>query len=313
MIITITLNPALDRTLHIGQPLTVGKLNRALTSHLEPGGKGINVSRTIKSLGGESIALGFCSGINGRMLKDMLTSADIHHDFVDVAGHLRINTHIIDPDGGYTEINEPGSPIEELDFLRLLDRVENYTNHENVFVVSGSVPPGFSANNYCKLCKTIKRKGCRLIVDAQGEMLLEALKCEPDFVKPNIYELAAAVGEDPTNDPDEVLASACKMLDMGAQAVCVSMGQDGAVFAAGCEQEALFVDTSPKIKNQGSASTGDAMVGAIADAVNRNLRFDELARFVVAAGRAASRLTGTAKPSLTQVYQVYETARVYIL
>ena len=80
MIITITLNPALDRTLRIEHPLEVGKLNRSSSSHLEPGGKGINVSRAVKALGGNSIALGFTAGTNGRVMKDMLTAADIHYD-----------------------------------------------------------------------------------------------------------------------------------------------------------------------------------------------------------------------------------------
>ena len=100
MIITITLNAALDRTQRIEHPLVVGKLNRATSSHLEPGGKGINVSRAIKALGGNSVALGFCAGTNGRIMKDMLTAADIHHDFVDVAGQMRVNTQIIDAQGG---------------------------------------------------------------------------------------------------------------------------------------------------------------------------------------------------------------------
>ncbi len=313
MIITITLNPAIDRTMRISQPLVVGKLNRAVSSETEPGGNGINVSRTIKALGGSSIALGFCAGTMGRMMKDMLTAADIHHDFVDIAGQIRVNVQIIDAHGGHTEINEPGSPIEEADFLRLLDRMENYMEKDNVFVLSGSTPPGFSLRNYGKLCKTIKRNGCRLIVDAQGDLLMEALKFEPDYVKPNIYELASAVGGEPTNDPEEVFVSACKLLDMGAKAVCVSMGQDGAVFAAGYEQEALYVDTSPKIYDVGSVGTGDAMVGALADAICRGLKFDDLARHVVATGRATSQLTGTEKPSLTEVYEVYETTRVYII
>ena len=100
MIITITLNAALDRTLRIEHPLVVGKLNRAVSSYLEPGGKGINVSRTIKALGGNSVALGFCGGTNGRIVKDMLTSGDIHHDFVDISGQMRVNTQIIDAQGG---------------------------------------------------------------------------------------------------------------------------------------------------------------------------------------------------------------------
>ena len=184
MIITITLNAALDRTQRIEHPLQVGKLNRAVSSHLEPGGKGINVSRAIKALGGSSIALGFSAGTNGRIMKDMLTAADIHHDFVDIAGQLRVNTQIIDAQGGHTEVNEPGNKLDDSDFLRLLDRMENYLDEGNIFVLSGSTPPEFPLKNYRKLCKTIKKHGCKLIIDAQGELLQEALGCEPDFVNP---------------------------------------------------------------------------------------------------------------------------------
>ena len=201
MIITITLNAALDRTQRIEHPLQVGKLNRAVSSHLEPGGKGINVSRAIKALGGSSIALGFSAGTNGRIMKDMLTAADIHHDFVDIAGQLRVNTQIIDAQGGHTEVNEPGNKLDDSDFLRLLDRMENYLDEGNIFVLSGSTPPEFPLKNYRKLCKTIKKHGCKLIIDAQGELLQEALECEPDFVKPNIFELAEAVGDKPSADP----------------------------------------------------------------------------------------------------------------
>ena len=157
MIITITLNAALDRTQRIEHPLQVGKLNRAVSSHLEPGGKGINVSRAIKALGGSSIALGFSAGTNGRIMKDMLTAADIHHDFVDIAGQLRVNTQIIDAQGGHTEVNEPGNKLDDSDFLRLLDRMENYLDEGNIFVLSGSTPPEFPLKNYRKLCKTIKK------------------------------------------------------------------------------------------------------------------------------------------------------------
>ena len=294
MIITITLNAALDRTQRIEHPLQVGKLNRAVSSHLEPGGKGINVSRAIKALGGSSIALGFSAGTNGRIMKDMLTAADIHHDFVDIAGQLRVNTQIIDAQGGHTEVNEPGNKLDDSDFLRLLDRMENYLDEGNIFVLSGSTPPEFPLKNYRKLCKTIKKHGCKLIIDAQGE-------------------LAEAVGDKPSADPEVVVHSARKMLDMGAKAVCVSMGQEGALLTAKDEPESLYVTTTPKIYDEGAVGTGDAMVGAIANAMHAGMKFDEVARYAVAMGRACARLAGTEMASLKKVYEVYETTQVYVL
>ena len=313
MIITITLNPALDRTLRIEHPLEVGKLNRSSSSHLEPGGKGINVSRAVKALGGNSIALGFTAGTNGRVMKDMLTAADIHYDFVDVAGQLRVNTQILDAQGGHTEVNEPGSKLDDADFLRLIDRMENYLDEGNIFVLAGSTPPDFPLKNYRKLCKTIKRHGCKLIIDAQGDLLLEALQCEPDFVKPNIFELAEAVGDKPSADPEVVVHSARKMLDMGARAVCVSMSQEGAVLVSKDESEALYVNTNPKVYDEGAVGTGDAMVGAIANSMQSGLKFDEMARYAVATARACARLAGTEMASLKTVYEVYETTQVYVL
>lgn len=311
MIITITLNPAMDRTMRVDRPFQAGRLNRAVSSLVEPGGKGINVSRAIKALGGESVALGFCGGSNGRFLKDALTSADIHHDFVDVPGETRVNIQIIDPSGEHTEINEPGFKIADSDYLRLIDRLEHYLSPNNIFVISGSVPPAFSTANYGEICRTIKKAGCRLIIDAAGELLMEALKYSPDFVKPNIFELADAVGDTPSADPDVVVLSARKLLDMGAEAVCVSMSQEGALFVSKHEAESLYVNANPKIYDEGAVGTGDAMVGAIANSMSKQLSFTELAKYTVATGRASARLAGTEMASLKKVFEVYETLQVW--
>ena len=311
MIITITLNPALDRTLRIEKPLVANKLNRAVSSSVEPGGKGINVSRAVKALGGESVALGFCAGSNGRFMKDALTSVNIHHDFVDVPGNTRVNVQIIDQLGDHTEVNEPGFKISDGDFIRFLERVELYLDEKNIFVLAGSVPPGFPMVNYIRLIKTIKKAGCRLIVDESGDLLREALKFEPDFVKPNIFELAEVVGNEPTDDPDVLVHSARKLLDLGAKSVCVSMGQQGALFAAKDEPEVLYVNCNPKIVDAGAVGTGDAMVGAIANSMDKGVSFTEMAKITVATGRASARLAGTEMASLKRVYEVYETLLVY--
>ena len=173
------------------------------------------------------------------------------------------------------------------------------------------MPPQFSLENYIKLCKKIKKAGCRLIIDADGERLLEALKLEPDFVKPNIFELADAVGDEASADPEVVIHSARKLLDMGARAVCVSMSQEGALFVSKDEPEALYVNCNPKIFDCGAVGTGDAMVGAIANSMNTGLSFCELAKYTVATGRACARLAGTEMATLKKVFEVYETLQVY--
>lgn len=313
MVITITLNPAMDRTLRIDNPLQPNTLNRAVSSLVEPGGKGITVSRAIKAIGGASIALGFSAGSNGRALKDALTSMDIHHDFVDVPGQTRVNIQIIAPGGQHTEINEPGYKIADGDFLRFLERVENHLDDGNIFVLSGSTPPNFSLKNYGKICKTIKKAGCKLIVDASGDELLEALKYQPDVVKPNIFELADLVGDQPSIDPETVAVSARKLLDMGAQIVCVSMGREGAVVVSQDNRQGLFANTNPKVIEEGAVGTGDSMVAAFANGMRQNIDLEEITKFAVAAGRACARLPGTQMATLKQVYQIYETVQLFTL
>lgn len=313
MIITITLNPAMDRTLRITSPLCVGKRNRADISRVEPGGNGINISRALKAIGGESVAVGFAAGQNGRQLKDALTSMDIHYDFVDVPGQTRVNIQIIDNEGTHTEVNERGSKISDGDFLRFLERLEGYLDEKNIFVLAGSTPPDFSLKNYGKICKTIKKAGCRLVVDAAGDQLREALKHEPDFVKPNMYELAELVGEESTTDPEKVAVNAKKVLEMGAKTVCVSMGQEGAVFVSKDSHEALFANANPKIYEEGAVGTGDAMVAAFANGMRQNIKLDEIAKFSVAAGRACALLPGTETATLKKVYEVYESIELYTI
>ncbi len=241
----------------------------------------------------------------------MMTSMNIMHDFVDVAGQTRVNIQIIDPKGQHTEFNEPGPQISEHDFLRLLEKMDGYLDDRNIFVVSGSLPPNFPLANYRKMLKTIKKAGCHLVIDAAGDILREALAFEPDFVKPSLFELAEFVGEQPTTDPETSVARARQMLEAGAQAVCVSMAHEGSVFVSKHHHEALYVNSEPKIEDCGSIGTGDAMVGAIANSLAKGLDIYELSKYTVAMGRACARLPGTEMASLKKVYQVYETVKLY--
>lgn len=313
MVVTITLNPAVDRTLHIHNPLEPNKLNRATGSFVEPGGKGISISRAIKAMGGTSIATGFTAGSNGRYMKDTLTAIDLQHDFVDVPGQTRVNIQIIGPNGEHTEINEPGYKVSDGDYLRFLERLAVYLHSENIFVLSGASPVDFSLKNYGKICKKIKAVGATLIVDAYGDRLREALKYKPDLIKPNPYELAELVGEQATLDPEELAVQARKVLDMGAKAVCVSIGRKGAVLVTEDDRRGLYANTKVEITEDGAVGTGDAMVAAFANGMRQNIEFPEMLKFSVAAGRACAKLPGIQTASLKQVYEVYEMVQLYIM
>lgn len=312
MIITITLNPAIDRTLIIDEPIELGTVNTVSQSFVEVGGRGINVSRAIRALGGQSVAMGFTGGNNGRALKDGLTALGIHHDFTDVAGETRVNTQLVHPDGSHTDLNEVGTAVTDEDYLRFLEKLKLYLDPRNLFVLCGRIPAGMKLKQYLKIIKMIKKAGCQLLVDCDGETLGSVLPCKPDLIKPNSTELAKLTGMPRTLDPEETLTRVMTLRERGAQAVCASLGANGAIFAFPDETPLYMVaDAGPA--NRSAVGSGDAMVGAIAHAYHQGMSNEEIAKFGVAMGTASAKLPGSQMATMGEAYQVYETIKVYTM
>ena len=306
MIITVTLNPAVDRTMHVPK-FCAGRVNRATSSRIDAGGKGINVSKALKELGCDSIACGLIAGRYGRLIKEQLTAAGIKYDFVEVPGETRLNVKIISDDGTHTDINEPGFSVSEADFERLVERVSKNAKHGSVVVLSGSVPPNLPLSAYEKLCMTIAElQGVRLIVDADGIHLKAALAAHPVFIKPNVSELASVLGYEP-GSVEEIVEGARKMIELGAQNVAVSMGGDGSVVVS--PARAVLV-TPPKVPVVGPVGAGDVMVAAIAQALEDKNDFATLARYASAAGTASVTIEGTRMASRRVVLQVFEKTEI---
>lgn len=312
MIITITLNPAIDRTLIVEEPIEFGGVNSVSQSYVEVGGRGINVSRAIRSLGGESIAMGFTGGNNGRSLKDGLTALGIMHDFTDVAGETRVNTQIVHPDGSHTDLNESGTEVMDDDYLRFIEKLELYLDPQNLFVLCGRVPRGMKLKQYLKIIRIIKKAGCPLLVDCDGDTLKNVLPYKPDFIKPNTTELAKLTGNPRTHDPEEALVSAQPLMEQGAQTVCASLGPNGAIFLFP-DEKPLYLVAEAGPADKSAVGSGDAMVGAIAHAYNQGMSNEELAKFAVAMGTASAKLPGTQMATMKQAYEVYETIKVYTM
>ena len=306
MIITVTLNPAVDRTMHVPK-FCAGRVNRATSSRVDAGGKGINVSKALKELGCDSIACGLIAGRYGRLIKEQLTAAGIKYDFVEVPGETRLNVKIISDDGTHTDINEPGFSVCEADFKRLVERVTKNAARDSIVVLSGSVPPNLPLSAYEQLCMNIAEKpGVRLIVDADGVHLKAALAAHPVFIKPNVSELASVLGYEPAG-VSEIVEGARKMIGLGAQNVAVSMGGEGSVVVS--PTRAVLV-TPPKVPVVGPVGAGDVMVAAIAQALEDNNDFPTLARYASAAGTASVTIEGTRMASRRVVLQVFEQTEV---
>ncbi len=309
MIITITLNPAIDRTIRLDE-IKLGMLNRSKSAITDIGGKGINVSRAINALGGESLAMGFCAGSNGNYFKDRLKALGIHYDLIDVPGQIRTNIKLVDDTGEHTDINEPGFHVGDADFLRLRDRIAMYACSKSLFVLSGSIPPNTSQAMIKKICRVISSNNSRFILDMTDESLITALAFKPFIVKPNKAELSQVCGFEITSVEDAV-RGANKLVELGAQNVCVSLGELGAVFVF--EKQAPFYIKPCTVNPIGPVGAGDAMVGALAHAANNAMAFEDMARFATAMGSASTALEGCKMATLKETFQIYEKCALYDL
>ena len=168
MIITVTMNPAIDKTVEVDkfQPYALNRIRRI---EYDAGGKGINVSKTIHALGGESIAMGFLGGNTGKTIENVLNARNIRHDFIYVDGDTRTNTKIFDCVGGVTELNEPGPAITENQTEALIQKICTYTDNETLVVLAGSVPGGVRKTIYAEITECVHKKGGKVLLDADGE------------------------------------------------------------------------------------------------------------------------------------------------
>ena len=306
MIVTFTLNPAIDRMLFIPKFIP-GGVNRVVSTHSDAGGHGINVCRALKVMGTEAIACGYIGGQNGRMIKDFLTSASIPYDFVEVPGETRINIKIIEEDGRHTDINESGFEINDNDFSRLSERMGKYISHDNIIALCGAPTPHFEADKYGYMCRRVTARGARLIVDTQPEYLMESLKSKPVFVKPDLYELSQVLGSE-VSTPQEVCEGARELLGRGAQNVAVGMGGRGAVFAGA--DGALYIE-APEVPVVGPVGAGAVLVAGICHALQNSMDFESMAKYAVASASASVTVPGTGMAPRREILKLFPKVNAY--
>ena len=188
MIVTITMNPAIDKTVEVGTFLH-GGLNRIRKVEYDAGGKGINVSKTVCELGGNTVATGFLAGNIGRTIENVLKEKKIACDFIWVDGETRTNTKVFEDNGDLTELNEPGPEIPKEKMDELIQKLEGYAGKDTLFVLSGSIPAGVDKGIYGRIIRLMHEKGAKVLLDADGDLFKKALDAGPDIIKPNRVEL----------------------------------------------------------------------------------------------------------------------------
>lgn len=293
MIVTVTMNPAIDKTVEI-EAFRHGGLNRIRKVEYDAGGKGINVSKTIYELGGSSIATGFLGGNNGRTIENVLTEKRISCDFVWVDGETRTNTKVFEENGALTELNEPGPVISGSQVKALLKKLESYAGADTLFVLSGSIPAGVEKDIYGRIIHLVHEKGGKVLLDADGEVFRKALEAGPDIIKPNRAELEEYAKLAQPAQEAELLKAAEKFAEAGVGTVAVSMGQEGALFVMGQMQVKC---PALAVKAHSTVGAGDAMVAALAYAWDQRLSEEETIRLGMAASAGAVTTIGTKPPA----------------
>ena len=232
MIVTVTMNPAIDKTIEIDR-LNRGNLNRIEKIEYDAGGKGINVSKTIHELGGESIATGFLGGNAGRVIEEVLDSRGIKHDFVWVEGETRTNTKVCEQDGTVTELNEKGPEITPEQLTNLLEKLDDLADDSVLFILAGSIPGNMEKDIYARIIERVHKKGAKVLLDADGELFRKGLEQKPDMIKPNQWEIEELQGFSHGVSDKELINVAGKMQKDGIDTVVISLGKNGALFVFG--------------------------------------------------------------------------------
>jgi len=215
MIITVTLNAAIDKSLSVPN-FRLGRRHRTVEQTTLPGGKGVNVARTLKTLGQPVIATGFAGGATGTRIVEALTEEAILNDFVRIREESRTNTAVLDPTNGeQTEINERGPAVSARELELFRDKLVYLARGAAIVIFAGSLPRGVEMDVYAELIKELRKLGLVVVVDTDGDPLRHAVRAEPHVVSPNILEAEELVGHEFNDDEDRIIAVR-EMVNLGA-------------------------------------------------------------------------------------------------
>jgi 1-phosphofructokinase family hexose kinase len=222
MIITVTLNTAIDKTLSVPN-FRLGRRHRTVEQTTMPGGKGVNVARVLKTLGAPVIATGLAGGPTGTRIVEQLTQLSVLSDFVRIREESRTNTAVIDPTTGeQTEINERGPKVSEQEAELFVDKLLYLAKGASMCVFAGSLPRDVDIEVYARLIRELRRLGVATVVDTDGDPLRRSVRAEPDVVSPNVLEAEELVGHEFNDDEDRVIAVS-EMVELGAREAIMTM------------------------------------------------------------------------------------------
>lgn len=292
-IATVTLNPAIDRTVFIPN-FKAGQVNRVEREQSDAGGKGVNVASVLADYGLALAATGFLGTENSYIFEQLFARKKIEDWFLRINGRTRTGIKIIDEvHQETTDLNFPGQAPTAADVRSLFQIVESLAADCSWFVLAGSIPAGVSSSVYRDLIEIIRAKGRAVALDTSGEGLHQALPAKPTLIKPNLDELRELTGQSLSTQA-KVVDAAQRLLHQGMQTVVISMGAQGAIFV---EADEVVLAQPPKVTVVSTVGAGDAMVSGIVAGKTLGLSLAECARLATAFSASAVSQVGSGLPA----------------
>jgi 1-phosphofructokinase/tagatose 6-phosphate kinase len=309
MILTVTLNAAIDRTVAVPN-FRLGHRHRAVESRTVAGGKGINVARALRLLGRPTIATGFAGGPTGTRMLEELRREAILTDFTWIAGETRINMAVVDPTSGeQTEINERGPAVSPEEVERFVERLRYLAGGATLCVIAGTLPPGAGAELYARLIDDLRERGVRTIIDSEGEPMLAAIRAGASVVTPNEREAEELVGQE-FSDRDDFVEGLSELVRLGAGEAAITR-PDGcvAVVGEGAERRVLEVRTKP-LEPVSTVGSGDAFLAGYAAALYDGREASERLAYAVACGAESTQHFGAGTVDRRRVERLLDEVEV---
>ena len=290
--------------------LEMGETNRSQAVAQYAGGKGLDVSRAVHEMGGETMAFGLAGGHEGVTLTTMLAQEGVPYSFIPIKDETR-SCYIINVTSSSQQIriNTPGPEISIVEVTELFKRVWELVHAPGILVCGGSVPPGLPSDIYSIITKQAREKGIKTILDSSGVFLREGIKANPFLVKPNIREAEELLGR-PLLSENEIAAAAREITLMGVEIVVISTGKDGLIAASHNETVKVF---PPQVKALSTVGAGDSAVAGLAISFARNKPLMDACRLAVAMGTAAVLNPGTALARRGDVQKILPLVKVETL
>jgi 1-phosphofructokinase/tagatose 6-phosphate kinase len=294
MIVTVTMNAAIDRTLTVPN-FQRGQRHRASAGLTLAGGKGINIARALKGLGVPVVATGLAGGRTGTRIVEELTAEAILNDFVRIDGESRTSTAIVDPAGGsYTEVNEWGPHVGPEELEMLLEKLVYLSQGADYVIFAGSLPRGIEDDFYGEAVHELNRRGAQTVLDCEGEPLRFGVMAEPLLVSPNEREAEALVGQE-FNDDDDFLTALETIAELGARNVLITRESGCWALLRSERQASRYRAVAPLVEPVSTVGSGDVLLAAFVAARLDGRSDEESLRAAVAAGAAATLEVGAGR------------------